>query len=191
MFRNGSLRRAFVVGVGAFFLTVLVGFGSQSFLERVSSLAVAFLMLAAVILAGVLFDMVGVAAAAARKAPLNARAAKKVFGARQAVRLVANADRVASFCNDVVGDICATISGAIGALIAFRLVAAYPALNAVLVQTVMMALISALTVGGKAGVKRFAIQEAEEIIFRAGVFLAWLRKAFSLGERRGGRRWEF
>lgn len=168
------------MGLGTFFLAVFVGLSSQGLLESIASLGSALLLLALIIFLGIIFDMIGVAAAAATEVSLHARAAKKVPGAKQAVQLVRNAERVSSFCNDVVGDICATISGAIGALIALRVLAAYPQANSLVVQTVMMAAISALTVGGKAGVKKIAIREAEEVIFRVGSFLAWLERNFHL-----------
>ena len=46
----------------------------------------------------------------------------KYPGAKEAVLLAKNADKVASFCNDVLGDISGTFSGAIGAAIVVRLI---------------------------------------------------------------------
>ncbi len=79
------------------------------------------------ILLGVLVDIIGTAAAAAELAPLNAKAARKRDGARRAVELVQQADRVANICNDVVGDISGIISGALAAVIVSHLATADPA----------------------------------------------------------------
>ena len=64
----------------------------------------AFLLLFFIVALGILFDMVGVAVTAADEKPFHAMAAKKVPGAGKAIWLLRNADKVASFCNDVVGD---------------------------------------------------------------------------------------
>ena len=40
---------------------------------------------------------------------------------KSSIKLIRNSGRVASFCNDVVGDICSVISGSATALIVFRL----------------------------------------------------------------------
>ena len=48
-------------------------------------------------------------------------ASKKVPGAKQAIWLVKNADAVANFCNDVVGDVAGAVTGAAGATVALRL----------------------------------------------------------------------
>ena len=108
------------------YLAIVLGFIAQIILSAIYSLAVSFLILAAVILLGIFFDMIGTAAAAADLAPLNAKAARKVNGARRGVYLVQHADQVANFCNDVVGDISGIISGTLAAIIVLRLVAAWP-----------------------------------------------------------------
>ena len=56
-------------------------------------------------------DMAGIAIATADEKTLNAMAARKIRGAKEAVRLIRSADRVGSFCNDVIGDIVGIISG--------------------------------------------------------------------------------
>ena len=82
-----------------------------------------------IILVGILFDIIGTAVAAAEESALNAKAAKKVPGAREGVYLIKNADKVANFCNDVIGDICGTVSGAIGAALVFQVLASHPTWN--------------------------------------------------------------
>ena len=70
---------------------------------------------------GIVFDIIGVAVTATDESSFHSMAAKKVHGAAHAIRLVRHADRVSSFCNDVVGDICGTVSGAAAASIVFNL----------------------------------------------------------------------
>jgi hypothetical protein len=105
--------------------------------------------------------------------PFNARAAKKVFGAKQAVKIIRNNDLMANFCNDVIGDIAGTLSGAIGAGIIVSLSNRLAFVDLILGGAVMTSLIAALTVGGKAVGKGVAVNHANTIIFRVAVFLAW------------------
>ena len=55
-------------------------------------------------------------------------------GAKEAVWMVRNAEKVSSICNDVVGDICGIISGATGALIVAHITAGTSGLMKVLVS---------------------------------------------------------
>ncbi len=170
-----AFRHAIAAGLWAFLLASLAGFLSQTAVKEITLVAAAFLLLFVVVLVGVLFDLVGVAATAASESALHSRAANKVSGAAQAVRLVKNAPRVASFCNDVVGDVCGTLAGAIGATILFKLFINQPEHISVWLATIMTALIAALAVGGKAFGKTFAVEHGTDIICMTGRLLAWLR----------------
>ena len=68
-------------------------------------------------------------------------AAHKEKGAKEALKLLRNADRVSSVCNDVVGDICGIVSGATGAVIVARLQTGLD-LESVLISVGVTALIS-------------------------------------------------
>jgi hypothetical protein len=48
-------------------------------------------------------------------------ASRRMETGKKAVWLISNAEKVGSFCNDLVGDICGVMSGATGAAIAARL----------------------------------------------------------------------
>lgn len=142
-------------------------------------------LLALIILMGILFDVIGVAAAAGEETPFHAMASNRVRGARQAIWLVRNADHVSVFCNDVVGDIGGTLSGAVGASIVFQLARrGFPIAEAIL-STLMIAVVAALTVGGKAVAKNFAITRSRDILLTVGKLLYYLEK---LGFNFGGRR---
>ena len=78
---------------------------------------VAFVILIFIIAFGVVLDTVGTAVTAANETPFHSMAAKKVPGAKLAVKLVRNADKVSNFCNDVIGDICGIVSGTAGGII--------------------------------------------------------------------------
>ncbi|MDH7576231.1 MAG: hypothetical protein QHH75_00135 [Bacillota bacterium] len=174
--RNRWLRRGLGSAALTFVLSLIFSYLAEFLLRHILILFLAFLLLLVVILIGVISDMIGFAAAAAEFGPLNARAANKVWGARQAVRLIKNADQVAVFCSDVMGDISATLAGALGAVIVFRLLADHPGAEVGWLTTVMTGLVAAASVGGKAFGKGLALREATEIMFRLGQLIAWVER---------------
>ena len=97
-------------------------------------------------------------------------AAHRVRGAREAVWMVRNAEKVSSICNDVVGDICGIVSGATGAVIVARLQKGLN-LESVLISVGVTALISGATIGGKALGKPFAMNQSKRVVHLAGRFL--------------------
>ncbi|UUZ94321.1 hypothetical protein LJK87_06975 [Paenibacillus sp. P25] len=133
---------------------------------------------------GIFFDILGLAAPAANETPFHAMASKKIHGSRQAIFIVRNADRFSNFCNDVIGDISGVISGAAGALVVLKPLAGLPeggeSLRTV-VSVVFTAMVSALTVGGKAMGKSFAIHYSTSIVLFIG-------KLFYFAEHRLGIR---
>ena len=164
---------ALLVACFTFFIALLVSIGSEALVKAVNNTFVAFILLIFIIASGIFFDIVGTAAAAAQLPPFNAKAAKKVFGAYQAVKITKNASVVANYTADVGGDIAGTLSGAVGAGIVFSLVNIFSLSDLVLSGAVMTSFIAALTVGGKAIGKSIAIEKANSIIFQVAVVLGW------------------
>lgn len=152
-------------------ISAAFSFASNVLLEN-SGMLVAFLLLFFIILTGVIFDMVGVAVTAADEKPFHAMAAKKVLGAAKAIWLLRNADKVASFCNDVVGDICGIVSGAASAVIAVQIITNFTFNRSSIVQLLMSAMVAGLTVGGKAVGKSMAMKQCTNIVFTAAKFLS-------------------
>ena len=112
--------------VTIFLITIFVS-GSISFVSDIimnaSTMTVAFLILLVIIMLGILFDIIGMAVASADEKPFHSMAARRVPGAQEAIRLLRNAERVSSICNDVVGDICGVVSGTAAATIAAQVLA--------------------------------------------------------------------
>lgn len=92
------------------------------------------------------------------------------------MKITQNASYFANFCNDVVGDIAGTLSGAIGAGIVYSLADIVSFSNIVLAGAAMTSFVAAVTVGGKAIGKSIAINNAETIIFRVAIALGWVEK---------------
>lgn len=167
-----NLRQAWKTGILTFFLSITI-----SSLSSVWATSFAFyysiIPLLLVIGVGILFDIIGTAVTAAHETPFHAMAADKVFGAKQAIWLVRRADRVANFCNDVVGDICGTASGSLNAVLIIEVSSRFArGLNTDLFSVISLGLVAAITVGGKAWGKSTAINGADRIIFKVGQALA-------------------
>ena len=105
--------RVFLIAVA---LSAAMSLCSGALLED-AGYVVATLILLLFIALGILFDIIGVAVTAANPKPFNSMAAHRVKGAKEALYLIRNAEKVASFCNDVVGDICGIVSGSTATVI--------------------------------------------------------------------------
>ena len=64
------------------------------------------IILIAVVLIGIIFDVIGVAVTIAPEEDFHAKATKKADGAKTSLNLIKNATKVANICADVIGDIC-------------------------------------------------------------------------------------
>ena len=170
--KSGSVspyRWAFTVFLMAVALSAVLSLASESMLAG-AGVAVAVLILTMFIGLGILFDIIGVAVTAADPRPFHSMAAHKEKGAKEALMLLRNASQVSSVCNDVVGDICGIGSGTTAAVIVVRLQAALD-LWSVLISVAVTALISGLTIGGKALGKTFAMKQSTKVVYWAGRFL--------------------
>lgn len=120
---------------------------------------------------GILFDIIGVSVTSSDEAVFHSMNSRKVKGASIAVKFKKNADKVASFCNDVIGDICGIVSGAAGTTIAAIIITTYD-FNPLIVTLTVSATIAALTIGGKAVGKSFAINKSDIILYEFAKFVA-------------------
>ena len=161
-----------------FLVTILVS-GTITLVSDVvmegSSIPVAFLILLLIILVGIVFDIIGMAVATADEKPFHSMAARKVPGAQESIRLLRNAERVSSICNDVVGDICGVVSGSASATIAVQVISNFDFSWPQIVSLVMSSLAAGLTVGGKAIGKTFAVNSCTEIVHGVGKIIYTLR----------------
>ena len=100
---------------------------------------------------------------------------RKVFGASQAVSFKKNAEKVSSFCCDVVGDICGIISGASGTTITILISESFD-FSVLVTGLFVAAIIASLTIGGKAIGKSYAINNSNIILFRFAKFISHFHK---------------
>ena len=155
----------------AFGLAVVFSFFSETTLMGVS-VWVAVALLCLIILIGILSDLLGVSVTIEDVTAYSAMASKKIRGAKEAIRLIKNADRVSNICNDIIGDICSIISGAMGVAIIARLFSAATERRQMIMNILLSALISGIMVFGKAIGKRIALEKSHEIVFFAAKFLS-------------------
>ena len=152
---------AFLMAVG---MSALLSFASEAILSQ-AGLLLALLILTFFIVLGIVFDIIGVAVTAADPKPFHSMAAHKEKGAKEALSLLRNADRVSSVCNDVVGDICGIVSGSTAAVIVTQLQRDLST-TSVLISIGVTALISGITIGGKALGKSMAINDCTKVVYR-------------------------
>ena len=157
---SSPYRWALTVFLMAVVLSAVLSLASESMLEG-AGVAAALLMLALFIGLGILFDIIGVAVTAADPKPFHAMAAHKEKGAKESLMLLRNAGRVSSVCNDVVGDICVIVTQLQRAL----------NLRTMLISVAVTALVSRLTIGGKALGKTVALKKSTRVVYWAGRFL--------------------
>ena len=136
------------------------------------------------VLIGIFFDILGLAAASADEKPYHSLASEKVDGSKQAIYIVRNADKFSNFCNDVIGDISGIVSGTASAGVVLHLIYAFnqteESFTFKIISVLFTAIVAALTVGGKAVGKTFAIHNAILIILKVGRFFSFLERHFHI-----------
>lgn len=85
--KRHPLKSSLIIAMGTFIVSIIIFIASELLLRSVAFLLGMFLLVI-IILFGILFDIIGVAAAAADESALNAKAAKKIPGAREGVYLL-------------------------------------------------------------------------------------------------------
>ena len=106
----------------------------------------------------------------------HAMASNKIKGAKRAVTFCRNATKLGSIFADVIGDICGIVSGAAGTVLVVYIAANKGTVWEIIVSIGISALIGALTVGGKAISKHFAIKYNKQIVFGFAKFTTFNKK---------------
>jgi hypothetical protein len=158
----------------AFTLSIVFSFLCEIALPKVD-IVVEILLIFLFIFLGVLFDMIGVAVTSADIEPFNSMSSRKVKGAKTAVKLIKKSDKVSSFCNDVIGDICGIISGSAGTIVSVSLSNTL-SFSPLLTTLITTACIASLTIGGKALGKSYAVNKNNLILYKFAKLVAHFRK---------------
>ena len=151
-----------------FILTFVLSFifGAISTLASGMNVLLLAIVLVLFIFIGIIFDMIGVAVLSCEEGAFHAKASRKIMGSKECIRLIKNGNRTSSICNDVIGDICGIVSGTITAsLVVFLWDTPFMAI-------LLTAVVSSITVGGKAIGKKIAIKKCDDIVFLVGIILS-------------------
>ena len=116
----------------------------------------------------VVFDMIGVAITCTSEEYYLERIGKEK-GSAVALSMKKNSEKVCSFCNDVVGDICGILSGASGACVIMTISEHIQnSALVVVISSLVSAVIAGLTIFSKALMKSYAINNANKFILKVG-----------------------
>lgn len=170
-----------------FFLSSSLSIVSSVLLEDVS-LFFSILIVFIIVFIGIVFDIIGIAVTAADESPFHAMASRKFYGAKQAIKLIRNANKVSSVCNDVVGDICGVISGTSSAFIVVKITQSGSGVVSTVVGLCFTGFVASITIGGKAIGKTIAISNSNYIVYKVGVILKFLFGKFGFGNNDSKRK---
>ena len=174
-FKTGKKKVSFKYVLGITLLTFIIALLLQTVSKvLMESIAVyyAFVLLIAVIMIGILFDIIGVAVTSADDASFYSMASDRIRGAKESILLIKNAEKVSNIANDVIGDVCGIVSGSIGAAIIAAISQGKSVTEALWLSLLITGLVSALTVGGKAAGKFIAISYNSYIVYAAGKIIS-------------------
>ncbi len=167
--KKDSLRWFITIFITTFILSITFSYISTNALNDLAVVP-AIIILIAVILVGILFDIIAVAITVGNEEDFHAMATKKAKGSKASLFLIRNSAKVANICADVIGDICGVLSGAISAIITTKITAEYGiGFN---IQFIMSAMVASLTVGGKALGKNLAQEKSTSIVYAVGKIMS-------------------
>ena len=171
---DNKIKWFLTVCIMSFILSIMMSLVSETVIPKIN-IIFGIIIILVFIFISIIFDMIGVAITAAQETPFHSMASKKVKGSKHSVILLKNADKLASICNDVVGDVCGVVSGSAGVLVAVSISSMFN-LNQSVIVLITTALIASLTITGKALGKSTAIKNSEKITFRVGKFINFFKK---------------
>jgi len=165
-------------GISVFFLsfalTVLFSFLTEVSVKDSPSYVCVIVLLVLLVL-NIGCDVLANAIMSISPEAFHAMASNKIKGAKRAVSFCRNATKLSSIFADVIGDICGIVSGAAGAALVVH-VAVAGTTGELIASIGISAAIGALTVGGKAIFKHFAVKFNKQIVFGFAKFTTFFKK---------------
>ncbi len=152
----------------------LISYSSEVIVTRLN-LIISIIFLIIFILIGVVSDMIGVAVTTVSLTPFHSMNSKKMKGSKRAIKLIKNAEKVASFTSDVIGDICGIISGSISVLISTKISLSL-GVSLSLTSLILTSLVAGLMIGGKALGKSLAINKNVYIVYEISRLISFFEK---------------
>lgn len=165
--KKGLFFSAMILGLGAFGISMAVNTSFET-LAKDLPLSYSAPMLLFVVAAGVAGDVIGIAATRAKEPWLLSMASAKVSGAKEALWFTRNASRVSSVFNDLMGDVAATLSGALVVSMTYKMRIYFSPSYWLILTGIGVGLTSFLGVSAKAFLKPVTLRYAENIILLLG-----------------------
>ena len=166
---KSHLKWTIQVFITTFLLSIIISYISTNGVSKLNTVS-AIIILLAVIMIGIVFDIIGVAVTVANEEEFHAKATKKAFGAKMSLKLIKIASKVANICADVIGDICGVLSGAISTMISLKVTQNLGMPENI--QFLVSAVVAAMTVGGKAIGKEIGNRNSTKIVYAIGKILS-------------------
>lgn len=164
------------ISIIAFLSSILLSFLADKSLST-ANIIVAVIILLFFVLLGIIFDIIGIATTSANEKPFHSMSSRNIESAKNAVKLVRNAEKVSNICNDVIGDIASIINGSAGIILAVKLMElTNNTILKMIIPFVITALIAGLTIGGKALGKSVAINHSHTIVFQTAQIITFFIK---------------
>lgn len=164
------------ITIFTFFGAVICSFISQITTSK-SDIIISIMLLSFMILVSIIFDGIGLSVASCSQEAIKKYSRyTKQYSIMQF--LIKNAEKVNNICADVIGDMCGILSGACGASIVVQL--NLHANGGHWITIIISSVIAAITVGGKASLKKVAVKNSAEFVFMSariiGIFITKKRK---------------
>ena len=158
----------------SFGLTVIFSFLTEIAISD-SPAAICVIVLLVLLVLNISCDVLANAIISCKIEGFHAMASNKIKGAKRAVSLCVNASKLSSIFADVIGDICGIVSGAAGTALVVH-IAVHGEWTELIASILVSAIIGALTVGGKAIFKHFAIKFNKQIVFGFARFTTFFKR---------------
>ncbi len=158
------------ITVFTFFGAVICSFISQITTSK-SDIIISIMLLSFMILISIIFDGIGLSVASCSENQIE-KYKRYTKQYKIALFLVRNAEKVNNICADVIGDMCGILSGACGASIVLQLNLGMQSGHWVTI--IISSVIAAVTVGGKASLKKIAVKNSAEFVFMSARIISIL-----------------
>lgn len=160
----------------SFGLTVIFSFLTELVIDENSPAIICVAVLIVLFVLNISCDVLANAIIACKPESFLAMASNRIRGAKRAVYFCRNSSKLGSIFADVIGDICGIVSGAAGAALATIIAVSGEGYIKIIASILVSAVIGALTVGGKAIFKHFAIKYSKNIVFAFAKFTTLFKK---------------
>ena len=159
----------------SFALTVVFSFLTEVSIKG-SPVYICVIVLVVLLVLNIGCDLLANAIITCNPEAFHAMASNKIKGAKRAVAFCRNATKLGSIFADIIGDICGIVSGAAGTALVVYIAASGGKTIELIASIGVSAVIGALTVGGKAIFKHFAIKYNKQIVFGFAKFTTFFKK---------------